>query len=334
MQTKLAIVLVMLATILAPVHAEDNFRGNVSVNGFYIQDTGNAPFDERGSIEWSDDRVRIKSGAFKFEIYDRKNSLDEDIAELKSEDVYQVPVSICHYFKIKNMTISGYPATVGAIDKDGANADLRGFIYVRDRKVNFEYYGRQLDDIFGGTVRLPSTEATFDQLVGNIKITDNSNSNMLIPRYGQRGNVSISGLYVDALGPMDYFYRHEKNSQIETSDAIIEFTPAKGVTAENSESRLVEMLGPEVPDAVFNITKTNLNGFPAIVGTRNVTGLLASGEMSESEVDGAAIAFVGSQKGTIKIKQSIQPNAKNESKLLEEINSIRFTIAPGAERYW
>jgi hypothetical protein len=326
-------VLVALTTLVIPVLAEDNFRNNVSANGFYIQDTGSTKNDELGSFQWSDYSVRIEVSTFKFNIYDRKNSLDEDIAELKSQSIYQVPVSSCYYFKIKNMTINGYPAVVGAIDKDGTHADLRGFIYVKDRKVEFEYTGRQLDENFGGYVKLPSTEATFDQLVGNIKITDNSNSNMLAPSEGQRENASISGLYVDVLGPMDYFYRHEKRSKIETGNIEMEFTLANSATVENSKAKLMEMLGQEIPDAIFNITETSLSGFPAIVGTRNQTSLLASGEISGPDIRTAAIAFVSNQKVTVKVTQLIHP-AKNETKMLKELNDVRITLAPGAEMYW
>jgi hypothetical protein len=39
MQIKIMFVLVALTTLVIPVLAEDNFRNNVSANGFYIQDT-------------------------------------------------------------------------------------------------------------------------------------------------------------------------------------------------------------------------------------------------------------------------------------------------------
>lgn len=314
---------------------------NASINGLYFQDTEHeVGGHEYVSGDLYEHKASVRAGSFKFDIDNDQGDKSDDLRALKSDYHYQVPTDECRYFNIGDTSICGFPAVIAELDRKDDQGYLSGIIYVGTYKIVFAYGGRKLETNYGSMGRQPGTAANFTELLQRIKITATPGSELHL--LDSIENVSINGLYI-APGSLNQgkeieFGTSSSHSTLDPTghqvgDVRIGIRPKEHA---DLKSVIAELKNTNDLPHIWmgNMTETTICGFPAVLCVVNRMVQYVSGEKLDPDIEVGALLFIGHQEMHIEMQQWSWPATRSAEDLLNELNGVKITLAPGADAWW
>ena len=319
--------------------------GNVSINGLYFSDTGCSKCSSGFDLTMLNPTIYV--GMFEFHISKEEHDKNDDVMRIQKSGLFDKRLDEITYYNISHTEISGWPALVGVVEHKnpfGNNTDAIGFIYVDNLTIKFD-------------IMRSFNLADLPKILDRIEITRADTKNMsweidtiakIIPNEVSRNGLHVyPGQLSNSWGGCARWSDKELTLFCGQPDLTMTVKyPGRAIDLDEDKARLTELITKGISNSsitYFNVTETELGGWPAVVAIMNSTVNYISGISDPPLIRVMARVYVGNltilmQSDTVweqltwdddRIILGDQPE-----EVYEKLKSIKITIEPGAEQEW